>query len=78
MMKQFYLCGLYQQYQLTIVGTHLQPKIVWSPLIVTWQVYCLLQLSSSHIVIRGNAAKILPVRKIRLPVRKILLLSVQH
>ena len=39
--KQFYPCGLYQ-YQLTIVGTHLQPKIVWSPLIATWWVYRLL------------------------------------
>ena len=40
-MKQFYHCGLYQ---LTIiVGTHLQPEMVWSPLIATWRVYHLLQ-----------------------------------
>ena len=31
------------QYQLTIVGTHLQPKMAWSPLIATWPVYRLLQ-----------------------------------
>ena len=36
MMKQFYHCGLYHyQYQLTIVGIHKQPKMVWSPLIAT-------------------------------------------
>ena len=42
MMKQFYPCGLYQ-YQLTLVGTHLQPKMVWSPCIATWRVYRLLR-----------------------------------
>ena len=42
MMKQLYPCGLYQ-YQLSIVGTHSQPKMVWSPLIATWWVYHLLQ-----------------------------------
>ena len=47
MMKQFYPCGLYQ-YQLTIVGTHLQPKMVWSPLIATWRVYRLLQAVTSR------------------------------
>ena len=67
MMKQFYSCGLYQ-YQLTIVGTDSQPKMVWSPLIATWQVY-VSSASSSHIVIRGTAAKI------QMPIRNILLLG---
>ena len=47
MMKQFYPCGL-NQYQLTIVATHLQPKMVWSPLIATWWVYHLLQAVTSQ------------------------------
>ena len=42
MLKQFYHCGL------TIVGTHLQPKMVWSPLIATQQVYRLLQAVTSR------------------------------
>ena len=66
-MKQFYLCGLYQ-YQLTIVGTHLQPEMVWSPLIATRQVYRLLQ-AVIIIMIRGTGAKI------QLPIHKILLLG---
>ena len=44
MMKQIYHCGLYQ-YLLTIVGTHLQPKLV---LITMWQVYRLLQAVTSR------------------------------
>ena len=48
MMKQFCPCGLYQ-YQLTIVGTRdLQPQMVWSPSIVTWWVYRLLQAVTSR------------------------------
>ena len=66
MMKQFYPCGLYQ-YQQTIVGTHLQPKMVRSPLIATWWVYHLIQ--SSHITIRSTVAKV------QQPIRKILLLG---
>ena len=46
-MTQFYPCGLYQ-YQLTIVGTDLQPKMVWSPLIATGRVYRLLQAVTSR------------------------------
>ena len=42
-MKQFYPCGLYQ-YQLTIMATQLQPKMVWSPLIAPWRVYRLHQV----------------------------------
>ena len=42
MLKRVYHCGLYQ-YQLTTVGTHLQPKMVLSPLITTWRVYRLLE-----------------------------------
>ena len=58
MIKQFYPCGLCQD-QLAIVGTRdFQPKVVWSPLIATWQVHRLLQALSSHIAIRGTAAKI--------------------
>ena len=68
MTKQFYPCGL-RQYQLMIVGTHLQPKMIWSPLITKWRVCRLFQSPSSHIVICGTAAKI------QLPVRKILLLG---
>ena len=68
MMKQFYPCGLYQ-YQLTIVGTRdLQLNMVWFPLIAIWRVHRLLQ-SSSHVAIRGTAAKT------QLAVRKILLLG---
>ena len=49
MMKQFYHCGLYHyQYQRMIVGTHLQLKMVWSPLIATWRVYRLLQAITSR------------------------------
>ena len=65
-MKQFYPCGWYQ-YQLTIVGTHLEPKMVWSSLIAT--LAGVSSASSSHITIRGTAAKT------QLPVRKILLLG---
>ena len=58
-MKQFYPYGLHR-YQVTIVGTHLQPKMAWSPLIATWRVYRLLQAVTSRF-----AAKVqLPVRKI--------------
>ena len=32
-MKQFHPSGLLYQYQLMIVGTRLQPKMGWSPLI---------------------------------------------
>ena len=66
MMKQFYLCGLYQ-YQLTIVGTHSQPKMALSPLIATWRVYRLLQAVTSRFA--GTA------EKIQLPVHKMLLLG---
>ena len=42
-------CKLYQ-YQLMIVGTHSQPKMVWSPLTATGQVYRLLQAVTSWFV----------------------------
>ena len=38
---------LVSQYQLMIVGIHLQPKMVLSPLIATWQMYHLLQAVTS-------------------------------
>ena len=66
MMKQFYPCGLYQ-YQLTIVGTHLKPKMVWVSL--DCNMAGVTSASSSHITIRGTVAKI------QLPVRKILFLG---
>ena len=53
------------QYQLTIVGTRdLQPKMVWSPLVATWQV-----LQAVTFTIRCTA------EKIQLPIRKTLLLG---
>ena len=39
------ILSLYR-YQLTIVGTHLQPKMVWSAWIATWRVYRLLQAAT--------------------------------
>ena len=39
---------VYNQYQLTIVGTHLWQKMVWSPSIATWRVYHLLQTVTSR------------------------------
>ena len=63
MTKQFCSCDLYQ-YELTTVGTRdLQPKMA--------NMADLSSASSSHIMIRGTAAKI------QLPVRKMLLLSTQ-
>ena len=35
-------------YQLTLVGTHVQPKMVWSPLTATSRVYRLLQAVTSR------------------------------
>ena len=67
MIKQFYPYGLYQ-YQLTIVGTHLQPTVVCM-VFLDCNMVGVLSASSSHIAICGTAAKI------QLPVCKILLLG---
>ena len=66
MMRQFYPCGLYL-YHLMMVDTHLQPINGMVSL------DCIMvgasSASSSHIMIRGTAAKIQP------PIHKILLLG---
>ena len=64
--SNYILVACWYQYQLTIVGIHLKQKM--ASLIATWRVYRLLHWSS-HIAIRGTAAKM------QLPIRKILLLG---